>query len=184
MRRSSWFLIFVCLFGCMPLFAHAASVLQPIINFSNGACTCSGAAGSGSTVPSAPDWGCVLQTIQTGINDVVAFASIIITLYIAWAGFAFILSPTSAEGRQKARQRIVNAVIGLVVVLCAWLLVDSIMKVVYNSSASGTGVASLGPWNSILSDSGDQCIKPVTSSPQLPGLTAASNAGGGDTSYE
>ncbi len=53
------------------------------------------------------------------------------------------------------------------------------MKVVYNSSASGTGVASLGPWNSILSDTGDQCIKQVLNSPALPGLTSASNAGGG-----
>ncbi len=91
------FLLFAGALLCAPFLAHAASVLQPIINLSGGSCTCVG---------SAPDWGCVLQTIQVAMNDLVAFATIIITLYIAWAGFAFIASPTSAEGRSKARQRI------------------------------------------------------------------------------
>ena len=172
MRRSSWFLLIAGALVCTPFLAHAQSTLQPIINLSGGSCTCPG---------SAPDWGCVLQIAQTAMNDIVAFASIIITIYIAWAGIAFMTSSTSAEGRTKARNRVVNAVLGLVIVLAAWLLIDSLMKVIYNSGASAIGVAALGPWNSILSDAdpSDQCIKTVTTIPTLPGLTAGSNALGG-----
>nr|MBA3789173.1 hypothetical protein [Patescibacteria group bacterium] len=91
---------------------------------------------------SAPDWGSVLSVIQTGINDIVLFASVIITIFIAWAGIAFMMSPVNPEARRKARARLFNAVIGLVIVLVAWLLIDSLMKVIYNSGSS------FGPWNS------------------------------------
>ncbi|MDR3548886.1 MAG: hypothetical protein P4M11_11600, partial [Candidatus Pacebacteria bacterium] len=54
----------VSLLVALPLLAHAASTLTPIIP-TTGACTCSG---------SAPDWGCVLATVQIVMNDLVAFA--------------------------------------------------------------------------------------------------------------
>ncbi|MBA3789497.1 hypothetical protein H0X32_03885, partial [Patescibacteria group bacterium] len=73
----------------------------------------------------------------------------------------------------KARARLFNAVIGLVIVLVAWLLIDSLMKVIYNSGSS------FGPWNSILADSGDKCFIAKANPPPLPGLTDAANTSGG-----
>jgi hypothetical protein len=170
MRRFSWLSILAFALVGSPFLAHAASTLQPIIQL-GGTCACPG---------SAPDWGCVLQTVQIVMNDIVAFATILITIFIAWAGFGFILSPTSAEGRTKARNRLVNAVLGLLIVLAAWLLIDSFLKVIYNSGATATGLTTtLGPWYSLLSDSGgDQCIKTVTNIPALPSLLSGGNAGG------
>ncbi|MDR3548883.1 MAG: hypothetical protein P4M11_11585, partial [Candidatus Pacebacteria bacterium] len=64
MRHSFWLSLLAFTVACTPLLAHAASTLTPIIP-TTGACTCSG---------SAPDWGCVLATVQIVMNDLVAFA--------------------------------------------------------------------------------------------------------------
>jgi hypothetical protein len=156
-------------FILIPLAAHAAVTgLTPIIP-STGVCSCPG---------SAPDWGCVLQTIQSTINDLIYLATVIITLFIALAGFTYMTSGGSAEKRQLANKRIMNAVIGLLIVLVAWLLVDSVMKVLYNQNSS------FGPWNSILAgNKNDYCIvpklKPAVSAFSQIGNTT--NATGGST---
>ncbi len=168
MRRVAHFasVIFLVFLISTPILAHAAisSVFQPIIA-QGGACGCTG------STP-APDWNCVLQTTQILINDFVTFATIVITIFIAWAGFTYILSPTSPEKRQQANARILNAVIGLVIVLCAWLLVNTVMGVLYNGE--------FGPWNSILTSSGGtNCIiakgPPPSLGTAIGGLLAGNN---------
>jgi hypothetical protein len=156
-------------FVVFPEISYAASsVLKPIIS-TTGSCVCTG---------SAPDWGCVLQTIQTFMGDFVAFATVIMTIFIAWAGFTYIQSPTNAEKRSQANARILNAIIGLVIVLCAWLLVDTVMKTLYKDNAGW------GPWNTILvpATAGAYCIKSHTidagSIATQFGNTAANNNGG------
>ncbi len=169
MRRTYWFLIpslltLFCILGPQVTHAAISSVFQPIIA-QGGACGCTG------STP-APDWNCVLQTTQILINDFVTFATIVITIFIAWAGFTYILSPTSPEKRQQANARILNAVIGLVIVLCAWLLVNTVMGVLYNGE--------FGPWNSILTSSGGtNCIiakgPPPSLGTAIGGLLAGNN---------
>jgi hypothetical protein len=147
-------------------------------------CTCTGLAGSGSSYPSAPDFGCVLQVIQNLLNDVVGIATIIISVFISRAGLIFMTSPNNPGAKTKARAGLVNAVIGLMIVLAAYLLIDSVMKVIYNQNASfsnGTGTAQLGPWNAILSSpSTTDCLvvrqAPVTG---VAGATVTANAAGG-----
>jgi hypothetical protein len=171
--QRAWLLSFAA-FTCLllvPAFAHAqvSGALQTIIPVNQ--CNC-------ASMQSAPDWGCVLGTIQIIIQDAVAFAAIIITIFLAWAGVTFMMSPTNPEARGKARQRLINAVIGLVIVLCAWLVIDSLLKVVYNATASADGVAQLGPWNQILSTGGSDCIQTRSGATPLPGLGAAGNPTG------
>lgn len=136
-----------------------------------------------SVASSAPAWGCVLQIIQNLQNMFLSLAVLLITFYIAYAGITYLMSPTNEEKRTQARQRIVNAVIGIVIVLCAWLLVDSIMKVLYDGS--GQNKTGFGPWNSILSssDASMDCLAPSPNA-DLPGIITtpgqpSSNAGGG-----
>ncbi len=119
--------------------AAAASFFGPII-----ACPCPG---------QAAGWGCVLQTIQNVMNLGISLSVIIATLIIAYAGFLWILSPTNAENKQKGRTMLLNAVIGMVIVLSAWLVVDFFMKTLYDEG-------SFGPWNSILLNPGEarECI--------------------------
>ncbi len=166
MRRPHWISLGLFLLAAgLPLATHAAlgtfaGQIIPQV------CNCPG---------SAADWGCVLQTIQSFMNFSVYIATIIITLFIALAGFTYMTSGGSAEKRSLANKRVANAVIGLVIVLVAWLLVDSVMKVLYKSDAG------FGPWNAILaSNNAPDCIVKNGKPPPLVGPDSSTqNAAGG-----
>ena len=97
--------------------------------------------------------GGALQFVQNLMNFMIALAVIFMTLFIVWAGFLFIMSATNPESRSKARSMLINAFIGLFIVLSAWLIVDFVMKQLY-------GGGTFGPWNQILQidDSDGLCI--------------------------
>ena len=153
MRRSH--LITLGVFALMlllPQATHAASGFFGPIVPTSGECTCAG---------SAPDWGCVLQLMQNIMNFVVTMATIALTVFIALAGFAYMTSGANPEKRSAATQRVTNAVLGLLILFSAYLVVDSIMKVLYKGSDPQNS-SQFGPWNSILVGNGkDYCITPV-----------------------
>jgi hypothetical protein len=94
-------------------------------------------------ITTAPDFGCVLQTAQNAINFGVSLAIIIFTLMLVVAGFSFMTGGGNPETLSKAKSRFLNIFIGLAVLLCAWLVIDFVMKRLYND-------AQFGPWHSIL----------------------------------
>lgn len=100
-------------------------------------------------------FGGALQLIQNGMNAAISFGVIIFVLVIAGAGILWILTPTNPENHSQAKKILTNAVIGLLIILSAWLVVDFVMKLLYNPSARN-----FGPWNAILTG-GDLCIKPM-----------------------
>lgn len=63
------------------------------------------------------------------------------------AGFKLVTSAGNPAGKQAAKDRIINALIGIIIVLAAWMIVDTIMQyldggtIEYNSNAM--------PWNRI-----------------------------------
>lgn len=134
--------------------AATANFFGPIISEE---CRCDAENNGG--VESAPDWGCVLQTIQNIINVGISLGIIFATLVIAYAGILFIVSPLHAHNREMARTIMLNAVIGLAIALSAWLIVDFVMKTVYNENSE------FGPWNTIISASGSRCLL-VRNSPE------------------
>ncbi|HWH16055.1 MAG TPA: pilin [Candidatus Paceibacterota bacterium] len=98
-------------------------------------------------------FGGFLQLIQNAMNAAISFGIVIFVLIIAFAGILWILTPTNPENHSQAKKVLTNAVIGLLIVLSAWLIVDFVMKILYNPDAPG-----FGPWNSIITG-GDICIK-------------------------
>ena len=123
------------------------------------------------------------------MNVMISLALIALTLFLVWAGFLFILSATNPESRSKAKGMLLNAFIGLFIVLSAWLIVDFIMKKLY-----GDGTAAFGPWNKILVLDGSQCIEKqdptkITGLPGVIGVAVngvggSSSGGGGATGYQ
>ncbi len=108
--------------------------------------------------PSCPEgyplgFGGFLQLIQNAMNAAISFGIVIFVLIIAFAGMLWILTPTNPENHSQAKKVLTNAVIGLLIILSAWLIVDFVMKILYNPDAPG-----FGPWNSILTG-GDICIQ-------------------------
>ncbi len=120
--------------------AANASFFGPIIS---PACHCE---------ESAPDWGCVLQTMQNTINFALSFGVLVAVIIIAYAGLLFMFSPLNAHNREMGRTMLLNAVIGLAITVSAWLLVDFVMKTVYNENSG------FGPWNTILGEGGRTCL--------------------------
>jgi hypothetical protein len=103
-------------------------------------------------------FGGILQLVQNLINAGVSLGVVAMIFVIAYAGASFMLNPTNPETRTKARSMLINVVVGMVVLLSAWLVVDFIMKTLYNDGAQ------YGPWNSILAPiAGDtSCIQATT----------------------
>jgi hypothetical protein len=133
----------------MVAFAQSSQFFGPIIPQS-GACTCPG---------SAPDWGCILQVLQNVINLGVALAIVAIVLSLVYAAFLLMTGGANPHTRLQGRRMVLNSVVGLAVVLLAWLSVDFVMKAIYNPRATFSGDVELGPWNSIwASDGTDRCL--------------------------
>ena len=99
----------------------------------------------------------VLGTMQNFINAGISIGVFFSVIIMAWAGFLYITTPTNPEARSQANKMLINAVIGLVIVLSAWLIVDFVMKALYSGPDGQQG--KFGPWNSILTG-GDTCVIP------------------------
>ncbi len=162
MKRSLISLAFCAVvLAAAPMHAQAADAtfLGPIVPAE---CKCDNqqvlnADGSptGQTVATAPDYGCVLQVVQNIINFGITLSTILFTIYLVIAGLSFITSGSSSEARSKAKTRFMNVFIGLAVLLTSWLLIDYVMKTVYEPDSM------FGPWNAILApqaDGSDRCI--------------------------
>lgn len=119
-----------------PFYAQAASAhfFGPIID---GQCICK---------DSAPDWGCVLDTAHNVFNLIFSLSVLVFVITAALAGLTFMSASVNPEGKKKAKAMLLNTVVGLLIALSAWLIVDFVMRLLYNDSAG------FGPWNSILKD--------------------------------
>lgn len=84
-------------------------------------------------------------------------------LMIAYSGFLFVVNPVNAGGKEKAKSILTNTIVGIVVALAGWLIVDALMAVLYNANAT-SGTTTLGTWNSIITSGGStQCLEQIGS---------------------
>ncbi|MBP6869196.1 MAG: hypothetical protein KBC16_03770 [Candidatus Pacebacteria bacterium] len=155
----------------MPFTASAATAnfFGPIISPE---CNCEGQGNpNGAPMTTAPDYGCVLQTVQNIINLTISISVMLAVFMIALTSFQFMTSVTNPEAKTAAKQRLISVLVGMLLLLSAWLIVDFVMKSLYNPSAS-TGTVELGPWNSILNGvEGSACIEVAKEPPPLPSVT-------------
>lgn len=178
MRRLAVFLpiLAVFIFVLLPVPAEAANT--SLVQIFPEECKCEG---------KAPDWGCVLETMRNLINTAIAFGAIVSVLIIAYAGALWMFSPFNPGNREKGRTLLLNAFIGLAIALGAWLIVDFVMKSLYNPEGTADNVE-LGPWNSILSG-GNRCVEINTNagnitSPDVPNIVTGGGLEPGGTPSE
>lgn len=155
--RRGIFVLLIAFLVTVPCVTFAADFFGPIVP---AICHCDnqtvqGATSGVTTVTSAPDYGCVLQVIENLIKFAVTFGVILCIIWIAYAGFSLMVSGGSPEARSQGKTRLVNALVGIIVLLSAWLIVNFVMGILYNGS--------FGDWNGILAGSGsDTCIQAHT----------------------
>ena len=107
---------------------------------------------------------------QRVINFLVYFAGVMAVLMFAWAGILYATSSANPGHIETAHKIFWNVLIGFVFTLAAWLIVDTIMKELYNTSKAHQ---QFGPWNEILcrdtsSPADSMAFAPIETAPRAP----------------
>lgn len=91
---------------------------------------------------------CDLVTLGQNIMQfIIVIAVFLAAVLFAWAGILMVTSAGDTGQVAKAKGMFSSIIIGILIALAGWLIIDTIMKVLYNE-----GKSSFGPWNKI------QCI--------------------------
>ena len=123
----------------------------------------------------AAGWGMVIVVI----NNIIEFAITMMLIFvmpilIAYSGFLFVVNPVNSGGIAQAKSILTNSIVGLVVVLAAWLIVDAVMAALYNPNATSV----TKNWVDLVTLGGaPQCIKSVG---DLNALNQANLQGGSE----
>jgi hypothetical protein len=109
------------------------------------------------------------------MNFAITFGVIVLTIMIAYGGLMYILSVANPENRRQANSLITGAVIGIVLVLSSWLIVDFVMRLLYSGPDGTEG--KFGPWNSIIATNADWCIVAKDTKPLFDSIPFSPNQG-------
>jgi hypothetical protein len=83
----------------------------------------------------------LMKTINTIIDVVLGVLGILAVAYIIYGGFMFTTAAGDAAKTKKARETIMYGVIGLVVALLAFAIVNFVLTSVFSGSAASGGAA-------------------------------------------
>lgn len=83
----------------------------------------------------------LLKSVETFINWMITVSIPLAVGFIVYGAVAIMIAGGSPERVQKGRESITRAVIGAIIVLTAWLLVNEIMQLLVGQS--------LNPWHTI-----------------------------------
>lgn len=110
----------------------------------------------GTTIQCTLGWGAVIVVINNIISLLITLAIVFVApLMIAYAGFLYVVNPVDPSGIAKAKGILTNTVVGIVIALAGWLIVDAIMVVLYNPAAqSENGVTKLDMWSNLITSDG------------------------------
>lgn len=98
----------------------------------------------------------LVKLAQNIINFLVAAGVFVAVLMFVYAGFLYITGGADQGRIKKAHGIFGSVLVGFIIVLAAWLIIDTVMKAFYRE-----GEAGFGPWNNI------ECI----SQPEFRALT-------------
>jgi len=88
--------------------------------------------------------------VQNILTFLVAIASFIAIAIFMWAGFLMVTAAGSEGKISKAKGMFTNVFIGIIIVLAGWLIVDTVMKYLFEGSQlDGSTRTAFGPWNQI-----------------------------------
>lgn len=98
------------------------------------------------------------QMGNTILQWLIGILFVVFAVVAAIGGFGLVTSGGNPEAKNEAKSKLVNALIGLIIVFAAWLLVDTIMRGLLNS---GTDViVGYGPWSQIQCGTQTQSVWP------------------------
>lgn len=100
-------------------------------------------------------WAGVINVVNNAIAMALTFAiTLLAPAMFAYAGFLMVTNPYNPSGISKAKSIMTNTIVGIVIALAAWILVDAIMAVLYRPGDA------LGAWSEIVQSGGlPVCLK-------------------------
>ena len=120
-----------------------ASLLPKPASAQEGFVTCEG------TRDNPCDFCHVISTSSNVLDFIITVAVVIVTLMILYAGMKLVTSAGNTEAKEKAKSYLTNAIIGLIIVLTSWLLIDTIMKIIVDQNVSGGDGQTFGVWHEV-----------------------------------
>ena len=75
--------------------------------------------------------------VLTLVNFILLFLGFICVIFIIYAGFLYITSGTSDDGPDKAKEIIKNAIIGIIIILASFAIVNTVLQATTSSVGSG-----------------------------------------------
>lgn len=92
-------------------------------------------------------WTCsvcdLAQLAQNGLNAGIVIAVFLGAVLFAYAGWKYVTAGGDQGKAKDARNIFTNVVLGLIIIIAGWLVVDVLMKTLVNQSGE------FGPWNRI-----------------------------------
>ena len=85
----------------------------------------------------------LVQLSQRIINFLVGFAIFVAVLLFVYAGFLYLSAGANEENVKKAHKLFGSVFVGFILVLAAWLIIDTIMKAFVGDNPD------FGPWNNL-----------------------------------
>ncbi len=96
------------------------------------------------------------------LNFLITFAVIVAALLFVNAGVLYVMSPSNPGNVSRAHKIFTNTLIGLIIILVAYLLIDTVMKSLYANPKA----TEWGPWNEFLCKGDDgtrtYCVDKLT----------------------
>lgn len=85
----------------------------------------------------------IAQVAQNVLNTGIYIAVFLSGFLFAWAGLLYVTNITNPSGITKAKTLFGSVLIGLLIILAAWLVIDTLMKTLTPNGGK------FGPWNEI-----------------------------------
>ena len=87
------------------------------------------------------------ELANRGIQWLIGIVMLLFAVLAVWAGFGLVTSGGNPSALSEAKSRFTNAFIGLLIVLSAWLIVDTLMRGITNGTNGQ--ITGYGPWSQI-----------------------------------
>ncbi len=143
-RTALFALLFVVSSLALPLVAYAAAIpfLGPIISQEGEFARC------------PAGWGALIIIVNNIIRLLITLAIVLVApLMISWAGFLLVVNPFNSGAKEQAKKILTNTIVGIVIALAGWMIVNALMVVLYNPNASSGGTR-LAAWSQLITSGG------------------------------
>lgn len=79
----------------------------------------------------------IVDLVNGGLQWFLGFLFVLFAVLVAWAGFGLVTSSGNHHALDEAKSKFTNAIVGLIIILAAWLIVDTIMRGLVGQTGGG-----------------------------------------------